>query len=222
MITLRDLSARSGRELKSSEVWMKLNEVYQKKTIQIRNKPFREFDDFCVIEENAYDAMKSMRTAASKASGSGPGNTESGRGRGRGASNAASTPGASGGGRSGGSRGAEVVRYIPNKYNNLPKKSDPGETDRIFKNNLCFSCREPGHSAGAQQCVFFDRGKFAFANVPREMTKAQYETLQRGRGTALNAMDDFENNNALPEPEEQLRIQSAPHQQSQGNGSLHQ
>ena len=96
-------------------------------------------------------------------------------------------------------------------------------TDRIFKNNLCFACREPGHSAGAKQCPFnTERGKYAFADVPREMTKAQYDTFQHDRGTALNAMDDYENNHALPEPEEQLRIQSTPHQQGQGNGSLHQ
>ena len=219
MITLRDLAARSGKELKARDVWMKLNEVYQKKTIQLTTKTFTEFDAFCVIEENAYEAMKSMR-GATKTS-----NTESGtgRGRGRGANN---TPGTSGtpSNRSGGSRGGsgrgEVARYLPNKYSNLPKKTDPGVTERIFKNNLCFACREPGHSAGAKQCPFnTERGKYAFADVPREMTKAQYETFQHGRGTALNAMDDYENN-ALPESEEQLRIQSAPHQQ--GNGSLHQ
>jgi hypothetical protein len=101
----------------------------------------------------------------------------------------------------------------------LPKKTDPGETDRIFKNNLCFSCRQPGHSAGAKQCVFStERGRYAFADVPREMTKDQYETFQRQRGSAINAMDDYENGNALPEPE-QLRIENAP---SQGNGTLRQ
>jgi hypothetical protein len=153
MITLRDLAARSGKELKARDVWMKLNEVYQKKTIQLTTKTFTEFDAFCVIEENAYEAMKSMR-GATKTS-----NTESGtrRGRGRGANN---TPGTSGtpsnrsGGSGGGSGRREVARYLPNKYSNLLNKTDPGATERIFKNNLCFACREPGHSAGAKQCPF--------------------------------------------------------------------
>jgi hypothetical protein len=221
MISLRDLAARSGRELKANDVWMKLNDVYQKKAAQHRFKKFPEFDEFCIAEENAYDAMKAMRP---KASGSGnnhndAGGAGSGRGRGRGRGNAGDPADHNdNNNRTGGTRG-EVVRYIPLKFKSLPKKTDPGETDRIFKNNLCFSCRQPGHSAGAKQCVFStERGRYAFADVPREMTKDQYETFQRQRGSAINAMDDYENGNALPEPE-QLRIENAP---SQGNGTLRQ
>lgn len=61
IITLRDLAACSDRGLKSSDVWMKLNDFYQKKTVQVRFKPSAEFDGFCTTEENAYEAMKAMR-----------------------------------------------------------------------------------------------------------------------------------------------------------------
>lgn len=41
------------------------------------------------------------------------------------------------------------------------------------------------------------------------MTKNQYEAHQRGRGTALNVMNDYENNHALPGPKQPLRIEHA-------------
>ena len=59
----------------------------------------------------------------------------------------------------------------------------------------------------------FESGKesgFAFADIPCEMTKQQYEDFTRGRGTALHAINDYEDaDNALPEPEDHLRIENA-------------
>ncbi|KAM0691544.1 hypothetical protein Q7P36_007743 [Cladosporium allicinum] len=188
---------------------MKLNDVYKKKAIQQRFKPFADFDDFCISEENAYDAMQSIRTAAPKASGSSSSNTESSSGR---SGRNGSSRGRRGGNTSSSSSGrGEIVHYIPMKYNNLPKKNEPAETERIHKYNLCFSCCQPGHSAGAKQCVFsLDRSRFAFADIPCEMTKQQYEDFTRGRGTALHAINDYEDaDNALPEPEDHLRIENA-------------
>jgi hypothetical protein len=172
IIHLRNLAARSGHILESDNVWMKLNDVYKKKTIQMRTKPFTEFDNFCITEENAYEAMKTMRTAAPKALGS-SGNNNAGAGRSRrGRGNASDPAPASGNNNRTGGR-SEVVRYIPIKFKNLPKKTDPGETDRIYKNNLCFGYRQPGYSAGDKQCPFnTERGRYAFTDVPREMTKA--------------------------------------------------
>ena len=217
MITLRDLAARSGRTLKANEVWMKLNNIYQKKTIPYRFGDFATMHDFCVNEEEAFEAMKTLRP---KNTNTNDGVTGRSRGRGRGddaSGSGSSRPSAR-------TSRSEVARYLPRKYENMPKARDPDEAERIRKNNLCFSCRQPGHGAGAPQCPFnMARGRYAFADIPREMTKAQYDTFIQGRANTHLAIQQFEDANELPEPEEpQLRIQSTGHHQGQGNGQLHQ
>jgi hypothetical protein len=179
MITLRDLAARSGRgALKSNEVWTKLNNVYQKKAIPYRFGDFNVLNDFCVNEEEAYEAIKAMRPVTKAATDSASGNGR-GRGRGRGRSADASSSGSgTGGGRGNSGRNNNIVRYLPRKYENMAKARDPAEAERIRKDNLCFACRQPGHGAGHADCPFnMDKGRYAFADIPREMTKAEYDNL---------------------------------------------
>jgi hypothetical protein len=213
MITLRDLAARSGKILKAQDVWMKLNTIYQRKAIPYRFATnFTELDDFCVNEEEAHEAMKALRPVVPKtAAADGAGR---GRGRGRGDAGGTNNTGAGRGGRS------DIVRYLPLKFKGLPKSTDPVEGERIRKNNLCFSCRQTGHGAGSPQCPFnMDKGRFAFADVPREMSKADGDALINGRGRQAHlAIQQFDDANELPEPE-QLQLH-APGQQ--GNGSLRQ
>ena len=113
----------------------------------MRFKSFAELDDFYVTEENAYEAIKAIRPTT-KASGSSSSNAELGSSR---SSRGGSSRSRRGGNASSssGSRG-EIVRYIPIKFNNLPKKNEPAKTERIYKNNLYFSYRQPSYSASAR------------------------------------------------------------------------
>jgi hypothetical protein len=225
MISLKDVAARADKEIKTNEVWMKLNEALQRKCSYLRFKSFADLDDFCLDQESAYYAIKALypRTITGARDdiylGIGPGR---GRGRGRGAFG--NPPD-----RRTQSAPASVVRYIPREYENMPKAREPVEAARITRLRLCWSCRKLGHASGDPTCIFSRaKGRYAFADVPREMPRAKGDAYLRqygGRVTAwtpggasnnvisLNAITkgQFE----LPAPEEQLTITQTP---DQGNG----
>jgi len=129
--------------------------------------------------------------------------SNAGRGRGRGRiadTNTSSTTSCTASGRS------EVARYLLRKFENMPKARDLAEAERIRKNNLCFSCRQTGHGARAPYCPFnMERGRYAFADVPREMTKSEGDAYLRGR-TAHLAITQFDDTSRHLPDQEQLLI----------------
>ena len=137
-------------------------------------------DDFYINEEEAYKAIKSIRLPL-KPTVEPSSNTGHSRGYGRIANtNTSSTTSCTTSGRS------EVARYLLRKFENMPKTRDLAEAECICKNNLCFSCRQTGHGAGAPYCPFnIECGRYAFANVPREITKSEGDAYLRGRTAHL-------------------------------------
>ncbi|KAM0708516.1 hypothetical protein Q7P35_005168 [Cladosporium inversicolor] len=215
MVALKDVAARADHQIKANDVWMKLNEALQKKSAHLCFKTFTKLDDFCLDQELAYHAMKMLRPKAP--AGASKDDFSLGRGRGRGRGNnppdcrtQSAPPG--------------IIRYLPCKYQNLPKACDPIEAACICTNNLCFGCRESGHGAGDPSCIFAkSKGCYAYADVPYEMTAEQGNAYMKKNGgtvtqptfgsTSNNAISfnaiaegQFDDSHALPPPETQARI----------------